>query len=133
MPVKKYKPTTPGRRHSSVQDFSDITKKEPEKSLVVPLKKNAARVGGGYHVRAGLFDGAHLRREYPDRKLALADGVRAAGAAAQRRARQLHEVDAGDCRQQLPGRGSHALGVGQVARVLVGDAVVQARRRRLER
>ena len=39
MTIKLHKPTTPGRRKSSVQDFSDITKTTPEKSLIEPLKK----------------------------------------------------------------------------------------------
>lgn len=47
MPIKRYKPTTAGRRHSSVQDFSDITKTEPEKSLIVPLKKTSGRNNQG--------------------------------------------------------------------------------------
>lgn len=47
MAVKVYKPTTPGRRNSSVQDFSDITKKRPERSLTVALKKNAGRNNTG--------------------------------------------------------------------------------------
>jgi len=47
MAVRKYKPTTPGRRKSSVQDFSDITKTSPEKSLIVPLKKFAGRNNTG--------------------------------------------------------------------------------------
>lgn len=47
MAVKVYKPTTPGRRKSSVQDFSDITKKRPEKSLTTILKKNAGRNNTG--------------------------------------------------------------------------------------
>ncbi len=47
MAVKKYKPTTPGRRKSSVQDFSDITKTEPEKSLTTILKKTAGRNNTG--------------------------------------------------------------------------------------
>lgn len=37
--IKKVKPTTPGRRQASFEDFSDITKKKPEKSLIV-IKKN---------------------------------------------------------------------------------------------
>jgi large subunit ribosomal protein L2 len=41
--VRKYKPTTPGRRGSSVADFSDLTRSEPEKSLTRPLKKKAGR------------------------------------------------------------------------------------------
>jgi len=47
MAVKKYKPTTPGRRKSSVQDFSDITKTEPEKSLTKFIKKRAGRNSSG--------------------------------------------------------------------------------------
>jgi len=47
MAVKVYKPTTPGRRKSSVQDFSDITKKKPERSLTKRLTKNAGRNNTG--------------------------------------------------------------------------------------
>lgn len=43
MPIKKYNPTSPARRNMSVLTFEEITKKEPEKSLVVPLKKKAGR------------------------------------------------------------------------------------------
>ncbi|MSU75435.1 MAG: 50S ribosomal protein L2 [Candidatus Magasanikbacteria bacterium] len=47
MPIKIYKPTSPGRRHSSVGVFDDITKTEPEKSLVTILKKNSGRNNQG--------------------------------------------------------------------------------------
>jgi len=47
MAVKVYKPTTPGRRKSSVQSFSDITKKTPEKSLTKRLKSHAGRNNTG--------------------------------------------------------------------------------------
>jgi len=47
MAIKKYKPTSPGRRKSSVQDFSDITKNEPEKSLVEFVRKGAGRNSSG--------------------------------------------------------------------------------------
>lgn len=47
MAVKVHKPTTPGRRKSSVQDFSDITKKKPEKSLTAVLNKKAGRNNTG--------------------------------------------------------------------------------------
>ena len=47
MAVRKYKPTTPGRRVSSVQDFSDITKKEPHKPLIQVLKRNSGRNNTG--------------------------------------------------------------------------------------
>ncbi len=43
MPVKIYKPTTPGRRNMSVQSFAELTKKAPEKSLLEPLKKHSGR------------------------------------------------------------------------------------------
>lgn len=43
MGIKTFKPTSPGRRFYTVLDFSEITKEEPEPSLVVPLKKNAGR------------------------------------------------------------------------------------------
>ncbi|MBC7333125.1 MAG: 50S ribosomal protein L2 [Actinobacteria bacterium] len=43
MAIKKYKPTSPGRRFATVLDFSVLTKKEPEKSLLAPLKKKAGR------------------------------------------------------------------------------------------
>lgn len=42
MGIRKYKPTTPGRRGSSVADFAEITRSQPEKSLVRPLSKSAA-------------------------------------------------------------------------------------------
>lgn len=43
MPIKQYKPTTPGRRLSSVDTFSDITKVEPEKSLTFFRKQKSGR------------------------------------------------------------------------------------------
>ncbi len=47
MPVKQYKPTSPGRRGMSVSTFEEITKTEPEKSLTEPLKRNAGRNNNG--------------------------------------------------------------------------------------
>ena len=43
MPIRKYKPTSPGRRQMSVSGFDEITKTEPEKSLLKPLKRTAGR------------------------------------------------------------------------------------------
>ena len=43
MATIKYKPTTPARRNMSVPSFDEITKKTPERSLTVHLKKNAGR------------------------------------------------------------------------------------------
>src|SRR5215831_1609193 len=47
MPIKQYKPTSPGRRGMSVSTFEGITKTKPEKSLVVRLKKHAGRNNQG--------------------------------------------------------------------------------------
>ena len=47
MPIKRYKPTSPGRRISSVQDFSDVTKKRPEKNLVMTKKRKGGRDSKG--------------------------------------------------------------------------------------
>ena len=43
MPIKTYKPTTPGRRGMTVMDYSGLSKVGPEKSLLEPIKKNAGR------------------------------------------------------------------------------------------
>lgn len=47
MAIKKYNPTSPGVRHMSVSTFEEITKKEPEKSLVVTLKETGGRNSKG--------------------------------------------------------------------------------------
>jgi len=51
MPIKNYRPVTKGRRLSSVQDFSDITRQEPEKSLIKIRKEFAGRTNGKLTVR----------------------------------------------------------------------------------
>ncbi|HYJ70798.1 MAG TPA: 50S ribosomal protein L2 [Nocardioidaceae bacterium] len=47
MAIRKYKPTTPGRRGGSVADFSEVTRSTPEKSLVRPLPKKGGRNNQG--------------------------------------------------------------------------------------
>ena len=47
MSIKKYKPTTPGRRGMTVTDYSVLSKVEPERSLLVPMKKAAGRNNTG--------------------------------------------------------------------------------------
>src|ERR1700724_4063751 len=47
MAIRKYKPTTPGRRGASVSDFAEITRSEPEKSLVRPLHSKGGRNAHG--------------------------------------------------------------------------------------
>ncbi|AAM25432.1 MAG: 50S ribosomal protein L2 [Caldanaerobacter subterraneus] len=61
MGIKAYKPTSPGRRQMTVLTFEEITKKEPEKSLLAPLTKKAGRnVYGRITVRHR--GGGHKRR-----------------------------------------------------------------------
>jgi large subunit ribosomal protein L2 len=43
MAIKSYKPTTPSRRQMTVTDYSVLSKVEPEKSLLQPLKKTSGR------------------------------------------------------------------------------------------
>jgi len=45
--VKKFKPTSPGRRFVTVSTFDEVTRAEPEKSLLKPLKKKAGRNANG--------------------------------------------------------------------------------------
>ncbi|MCD6436087.1 MAG: 50S ribosomal protein L2 [Clostridiales bacterium] len=47
MGIKSFKPTSPAVRHMTVSTFEEITKKEPEKSLVVALKKFSGRNNSG--------------------------------------------------------------------------------------
>lgn len=61
MPIKMYKPTSPGRRGMSVSTFEEITRTEPEKSLLAPLGKRGGRnVRGKITVRHR--GGGHKRR-----------------------------------------------------------------------
>src|SRR3982074_1511430 len=48
MPIKKYRPTSPGRRFMSVSVFDEVTtKKKPQKRLLVSLKTDAGRNAQG--------------------------------------------------------------------------------------
>ncbi len=61
MPVKVYKPTSPGRRGMTGSTFDEITRTEPERSLLRPLRKRAGRnVHGRITVRHR--GGGHKRR-----------------------------------------------------------------------
>lgn len=61
MAVRKYKPTTPGRRGASVSDFGEITRDRPEKRLTKPLKKRAGRNAYG-RITARHQGGGHKRQ-----------------------------------------------------------------------
>ncbi len=66
MAIRKYKPTTPGRRGASVSDFAEVTRSTPEKSLVAPKTKTGGRnnqgrittrhIGGGHKQAYRLID-----------------------------------------------------------------------------
>ncbi len=66
MPVKTFRPLTPSTRYITISDYSDITKKKPEKSLVVIRKKTGGRnthgrvtargIGGGHKQKIRLVD-----------------------------------------------------------------------------
>jgi large subunit ribosomal protein L2 len=47
MPIKQFKPTSPGRRGSSGYTFEEVTKKRPERSLTEPLPKHGGRNAQG--------------------------------------------------------------------------------------
>jgi large subunit ribosomal protein L2 len=61
MPTKKFKPTSPGRRFMTVSDFAEVTKSEPEKSLVEPVTKKGGRNNNG-RITTRHRGGGHKRR-----------------------------------------------------------------------
>ena len=61
MAIRKYKPTTPGRRGSSVADFAEITRSTPEKSLLRPLPKTGGRNNTG-RITTRHIGGGHKRQ-----------------------------------------------------------------------
>src|ERR1700756_1791862 len=80
MPIRKPKPTSPGRRFVSYPDFAEITKSEPEKTLVEGLKKSGGRNALGRKTsrhRGGGAKRSYRRVDFKRRK----DGVPAKVAA----------------------------------------------------
>src|ERR687896_774156 len=61
MALRKYKPTSPGRRTMSVSSFEEITKTRPEKSLTEPLTKKGGRNNTG-RITTRHQGGGHKRR-----------------------------------------------------------------------
>ncbi|MEE9557527.1 MAG: 50S ribosomal protein L2, partial [Candidatus Adiutricales bacterium] len=61
MPIKKVKPTSPGRRFQTYDTFQDITRTEPEKSLLKPLSKSGGRNNYG-RITVRHRGGGHKRR-----------------------------------------------------------------------
>lgn len=73
MAIRKYNPTSPGRRFQTCSTFEEVTSTEPEKSLLRPLKKTGGRncygritsrhIGGGHSRKYRLVD---FRRDKTD-------------------------------------------------------------------
>src|SRR6185312_7780517 len=80
MALRKFKPTSPGRRFMTVSTFEEVTKSKPEKSLTEPLTKKGGRNNNG-RITTRHQGGGHKRRyrviDFKRRK----DGVPASVAA----------------------------------------------------
>jgi large subunit ribosomal protein L2 len=81
MAVKKYKPTTPGQRGMTGYSFDEISKAEPERSLIAPLRKSGGRNaygritvrhhGGGARRFIRMVDFKREKRDIPARVAAI--------------------------------------------------------------
>src|SRR3712207_5149794 len=81
MPIRKPKPTSPGRRFVTYPDFAEVTKTEPEKTLVEGLKKSGGRNALGRKTSRHRGGGAKRLYRKIDFKRARKDGVPAKVAA----------------------------------------------------
>jgi large subunit ribosomal protein L2 len=81
MPVKKFKPTSPGRRFQTAHDFAELSKDRPEKSLTVGLRSTGGRnnqgrltsrfMGGGHKRLYRLIDFRRDKMDIPARVAAI--------------------------------------------------------------
>jgi len=81
MPLREFKPTTPSRRFITIPTFEEITKKEPEKSLLRPLKKSGGRnnqgkltarhIGGGHKQMYRVIDFRRDKADVPGKVAAI--------------------------------------------------------------
>jgi large subunit ribosomal protein L2 len=81
MPIRQYKPTSAGRRGMSVADFTDVTKSEPERSLLEPQRRSGGRNalgrmtvrhrGGGHKRRYRVVDFTRNKDGVPARVAAI--------------------------------------------------------------
>lgn len=89
MGIKKFRPTTDALRWTAISDFSELTKRKPDKSLLVPLKKtggrnNLGRVtsrhrGGGHKQMIRIVDFRRDKIDMPGRVVAVEyDPIRSA-------------------------------------------------------
>ena len=61
MGIKSYKPTSPGRRFMTTETFDDVTRSEPERSLVEPVTRKGGRNNNG-RITTRHQGGGHKRR-----------------------------------------------------------------------
>ncbi len=81
MPIKTYRPLTPSTRYITRSDYSDVTKRRPEKKLVVTRKKTGGRncygritargIGGGHKQKIRLVDFKRDRHGVPAKVTAI--------------------------------------------------------------
>src|SRR5512139_1482881 len=81
MGLKTYKPTSAGRRFQTTLDFSELTRKGPEKGLLVPRKRTGGRnvygrittryIGGGHKRMYRIIDFKRDKRDIPARVASL--------------------------------------------------------------
>ena len=81
MAIKKYKPTSPGRRHMTGSTFEEVTTSTPEKSLTVPLKRASGRnsygritsrhTGGGHKRKYRIIDFKREKKEIPAKVVSI--------------------------------------------------------------
>ena len=81
MAIKKFRPTSPGRRFMTITAFDDVTKKKPENALLEPQKKHAGRNfnghitvrhrGGGHKAMYRKIDFARRKDDVPARVAAI--------------------------------------------------------------
>ena len=130
MGIRRYKPTSAGRRNMSVSTFEEITKKRPEKSLIEPLKKHAGRNnqgkittrhrGGGHKRYYRIIDFKRNKHNIPAKVASIEyDPNRSA------RIALLHYVD-GEKRYILAPNGlkvGDVLGSGPEAEIRIGNAL----------
>ena len=130
MPIKQYNPTSPGRRFVTTLDFSELTKKPPERKLTEPLRRSGGRNnkgritvwfrGGGHKRRYRVVDFRRDKRNVPAKVAAFEyDPNRSA------RLALLHYAD-GDKRYILAAEGmrlGQTVVAGESADILPGNAL----------
>src|SRR5438445_10411767 len=81
MGIRRYKPTTPGRRGASGSDYSEVTRSRPEKSLTKPVKSSGGRHsygrttaryrGGGNKRRYRLVEYRRNKEGFPEKVFSI--------------------------------------------------------------